>query len=197
MPDHLLTRWGRALDPDRVLPEYPRPQLVRDSYLNLNGRWEIAFRGVGHTYGAGDSARVVLQDVEVSLEVPFRTAVVGDKVIVGNEVLLREDVPKARLLQYLGEVRAAGTGIPVTTAEKLPAPKTLLDTGDEQHLQRAQAILRKVITLQDQNPGNKTFGIWSWFAKMRQYLCEFPLFKAFYLIDRVNSCKIMSLKNPA
>ncbi|GAA1898692.1 glycoside hydrolase family 2 protein [Actinomadura bangladeshensis] len=39
----MLTRWGRALDPDAVLPEYPRPQLVRDSYLNLNGRWEYAF----------------------------------------------------------------------------------------------------------------------------------------------------------
>ncbi|TDC68650.1 glycoside hydrolase family 2 [Actinomadura sp. GC306] len=38
-----LTRWGAELDPDAVLPEYPRPQLVRDSYLNLNGRWEYAF----------------------------------------------------------------------------------------------------------------------------------------------------------
>lgn len=38
----LLTRWGAALDPDAVLPEYPRPQLVRDSHLNLNGRWEYA-----------------------------------------------------------------------------------------------------------------------------------------------------------
>ncbi|HEX4976540.1 MAG TPA: glycoside hydrolase family 2 TIM barrel-domain containing protein [Nocardioides sp.] len=47
MPAHLLTRWGRVLDPDRVLPEYPRPQLVRESYLNLNGRWEIAFRPLG------------------------------------------------------------------------------------------------------------------------------------------------------
>ena len=39
----MLTRWGRELDPDLPLPEYPRPQLVRDSYLNLNGRWEYAF----------------------------------------------------------------------------------------------------------------------------------------------------------
>ncbi|MFA1545554.1 glycoside hydrolase family 2 protein [Actinomadura chokoriensis] len=39
----LLTRWGKVLDPELVLPEYPRPQLVRDSYLNLNGRWEYAF----------------------------------------------------------------------------------------------------------------------------------------------------------
>ncbi|NBE80088.1 glycoside hydrolase family 2 protein [Micromonospora rubida] len=38
----LTTEWGEALDPDRVLPEYPRPQLVRDSHLNLNGRWAYA-----------------------------------------------------------------------------------------------------------------------------------------------------------
>lgn len=43
MPEDLWTRWGRALDPERVLPEYPRPQLVRDSYLNLNGWWDHAF----------------------------------------------------------------------------------------------------------------------------------------------------------
>ena len=40
-PD-LLTRWGRDLDPGSVLTEYPRPQLVRDSYLNLNGWWDHA-----------------------------------------------------------------------------------------------------------------------------------------------------------
>ena len=39
----LMTRWGRDLDPDHVLPEHPRPQLVRDSHLNLNGWWEHAF----------------------------------------------------------------------------------------------------------------------------------------------------------
>ena len=47
MREHLLTRWGRDLDPDRVLQEYPRPQLVRASYLNLNGWWEHAFTPVG------------------------------------------------------------------------------------------------------------------------------------------------------
>lgn len=40
----LLTRWGRELDRSAVLPEYPRPQFVRDSYLSLNGEWEYAFR---------------------------------------------------------------------------------------------------------------------------------------------------------
>lgn len=44
-----MTPWGEALDPERVLPEYPRPQLVRDSYLNLNGPWDYAFTGLGVT----------------------------------------------------------------------------------------------------------------------------------------------------
>ena len=37
-----LTPWGEALDVDHPLPEYPRPQLVRESHLNLNGRWQYA-----------------------------------------------------------------------------------------------------------------------------------------------------------
>lgn len=39
----MLTRWGRHLDPDDPLPAYPRPQLVRPSWTNLNGRWQYAF----------------------------------------------------------------------------------------------------------------------------------------------------------
>jgi beta-galactosidase/beta-glucuronidase len=40
----LLTRWGREVDPDRPWPEYPRPQLVRDDWVSLNGRWDYAIR---------------------------------------------------------------------------------------------------------------------------------------------------------
>ncbi len=36
----LMTRWGRNLDKKEVLQEYPRPNFVRESYLNLNGEWE-------------------------------------------------------------------------------------------------------------------------------------------------------------
>jgi beta-galactosidase/beta-glucuronidase len=42
VPRQPWTRWGRHLDPEHVLPEYPRPQLVRDSHLNLNGWWDYA-----------------------------------------------------------------------------------------------------------------------------------------------------------
>lgn len=43
--NQLTTVWGEALDRDNVLPEYPRPQLVRDSYINLNGTWEMTVTG--------------------------------------------------------------------------------------------------------------------------------------------------------
>ena len=42
MANQLYTTWGKELDPARVLQEYPRPELVRSSYLNLNGIWEYA-----------------------------------------------------------------------------------------------------------------------------------------------------------
>ena len=39
----LLTKWGKNLDREHPLGEYPRPQFVRDSYLNLNGIWKCEF----------------------------------------------------------------------------------------------------------------------------------------------------------
>ena len=36
----LMTRWGRELDVNHVKQEYPRPNMVRKSYINLNGYWD-------------------------------------------------------------------------------------------------------------------------------------------------------------
>jgi hypothetical protein len=38
----LLTRWAAQVNPTNALPEYPRPQLVRKDWLNLNGLWNYA-----------------------------------------------------------------------------------------------------------------------------------------------------------
>jgi len=35
----LVTRWAREVSPGNVRPEYPRPQMVRKEWLNLNGLW--------------------------------------------------------------------------------------------------------------------------------------------------------------
>lgn len=43
----MLTQWGEKLDKDNVLPEYPRPQMRRTSFINLNGLWDYAFTAAG------------------------------------------------------------------------------------------------------------------------------------------------------
>ena len=42
MARKLMTEWGERLDPEHVLEEYPRPQLAREKWVNLNGYWEYA-----------------------------------------------------------------------------------------------------------------------------------------------------------
>ncbi len=41
----MKTIWGEKLDKANILAEYPRPQMVRSSYLNLNGIWSYAITG--------------------------------------------------------------------------------------------------------------------------------------------------------
>lgn len=36
----LMTRFAKDVNLDKVLPEYPRPQMVRSKWLNLNGLWQ-------------------------------------------------------------------------------------------------------------------------------------------------------------
>jgi hypothetical protein len=40
--DRVMTRWAAEVGPESALPEYPRPQMVRADWLNLNGLWDYA-----------------------------------------------------------------------------------------------------------------------------------------------------------
>lgn len=42
--DHIMTRWAAEVSPENVWPEYPRPQMARDDWQNLNGLWDYAIR---------------------------------------------------------------------------------------------------------------------------------------------------------
>ncbi len=42
--DQIMTRWVSEIDPKNPLPEYPRPQLKRKEWINLNGLWDYAIR---------------------------------------------------------------------------------------------------------------------------------------------------------
>ncbi|MDB5278740.1 MAG: glycoside hydrolase family 2 sugar binding protein [Ferruginibacter sp.] len=40
--DKIVTSWAEKVDPAKPLQEYPRPQMVRNSWMNLNGLWQYA-----------------------------------------------------------------------------------------------------------------------------------------------------------
>src|SRR5688572_5126603 len=40
----IATAWAAEVNPSSPLPEYPRPQMVRDAWMNLNGLWDYAIR---------------------------------------------------------------------------------------------------------------------------------------------------------
>lgn len=36
-----MTKWSESINPEKVFPEYPRPQMERSSWINLNGVWDL------------------------------------------------------------------------------------------------------------------------------------------------------------
>lgn len=42
--DRIMTQWAEDIDPSQPLPEYPRPQMKRENWQNLNGMWDYAIR---------------------------------------------------------------------------------------------------------------------------------------------------------
>lgn len=45
--DKIKTKWAETLNPQNVLPEYPRPIMERQEWMNLNGLWDYAIKPVG------------------------------------------------------------------------------------------------------------------------------------------------------
>src|SRR3954454_5722131 len=101
-----FTRWGRDLDPDHVLEEYPRPQLVRDSYLNLNGWWDYAITPAGEAASAYDGRILVPFSPEAPLSQVGRQLQPEDRLTYHRHVTLPAGcVPEARwLLMHFGPV---------------------------------------------------------------------------------------------
>jgi len=56
----LMTRWAAEVNPTNALPEYPRPQLVRADWLNLNGLWDYAITPDSVKAPAGFTGRILV-----------------------------------------------------------------------------------------------------------------------------------------
>jgi len=66
----LMTRWAKDVSPQMVHTEYPRPQMVRKDWLNLNGLWDYVIapkEGGGFPGSKADGQILVPFPVESAL----------------------------------------------------------------------------------------------------------------------------------
>ena len=56
----ISTPWAKQVDPSKPLPEYPRPQLERSEWTNLNGLWDYAIRPATDTAAAGYDGKILV-----------------------------------------------------------------------------------------------------------------------------------------
>ena len=99
-PAPLTTRWAKDVSPERVLPEYPRPQMVRDAWQNLNGLWEYVIAPKAAERPAKFDGQIlvpfpiesslsgVMKRVEPSQRIWYRRTFALDKSWTGKRVLL-------------------------------------------------------------------------------------------------------------
>jgi hypothetical protein len=105
----MLTPWGETLDRERVLQEYPRPQLRRDSYLNLNGTWEYAITEAPGIPDRFDGEILVPFSPESVLSGVGRTLWPGAYLWYRRTVTLPAGFRRGRLLLQFGAVDQIAT----------------------------------------------------------------------------------------
>ena len=102
----LMTPWGEHLDENCILTEYPRPQMRRDSYLNLNGRWEYAITDSDESPPRWDGTILVPFSPESALSGVGRSLRPGQTLWYRREVIVPQGFIPAdgRLLLHFGAV---------------------------------------------------------------------------------------------
>lgn len=78
--EKLMTRWGKNLDKNLPLNDYPRPQMRRESFINLNGKWNYAICDKSET----------LKDYQGEIIVPFSPESIlsgVEKIVMPSDIL--------------------------------------------------------------------------------------------------------------
>lgn len=100
----MKTVWGEALDKNHVLEEYPRPQMRRGSYLNLNGVWEYAITETDTPPETYDGEIIVPFSPESALSGVNRTLRPWQTLWYRRTFRLPEAFSRGRVLLHFGAV---------------------------------------------------------------------------------------------
>lgn len=104
--NHLLTRWAAEVSPTNTLPEYPRPQLSRPRWLNLNGLWNytIVTNPAASFPPEADGQILVPYPVESALSGVQRALRPSDALRYERGFVIPADWQGSRILLHFGAV---------------------------------------------------------------------------------------------
>lgn len=103
-PGKLTTPWTASVTAENVWKEYPRPAMVRDGWINLNGLWDYAFTSGPDAPESFDGKILVPFSPESSLSGVNRQLQPEEYLWYRRSVTVRKPEKGRRLLLHFGAV---------------------------------------------------------------------------------------------
>ncbi len=101
----LTTRWGRAVTPENAWRSYPRPQMQRERWVNLNGEWDYAIRPKTEAMPRRMDGRILVPfAVESKLSGVARKVGPGDRIWYRRSFVVPADWSGQRVVLHFGAV---------------------------------------------------------------------------------------------
>ena len=100
----IKTKWASEVNPAAPHPEYPRPQMVRSQWQNLNGLWEYAITEEDAVFEAPEGKILVPFAVESSLSGVGKHVGPGKALWYNHTFTVKPSWKKKRVLLHFGAV---------------------------------------------------------------------------------------------
>ena len=102
--NNIKTEWASKIDPSNPLPEYPRPQMVRKNWVNLNGLWNYAVTEASAESFKSEGRILVPYAVESSLSGVGRRITKNDALWYERSFSIPKDWEGKNVLLHFGAV---------------------------------------------------------------------------------------------
>ncbi len=96
----LTTRWAKDVNPKNPLPEYPRPQMVRKEWMNLNGLWD--FEVIWFTSNTSSGKILVPFPIESALSGVMKPVKPEEILVYRKSIVLPQRYVGKSLLLHIG-----------------------------------------------------------------------------------------------
>src|SRR6476469_2062249 len=105
LPGKISSSWSEKVDPANPLPEYPRPQMERGNWTNLNGLWNYALTVKDAAKASSWEGQILVPfAIESSLSGVGRTVGKDSTLWYNRKFALKKEMKGKKILLHFGAV---------------------------------------------------------------------------------------------